>query len=660
MTGPGTGGEARGPGADVEPSADVERSAAAALDELRRRHAALIDAIPDFLWLKGLDGCFLSVNAAFAAYLGRHPADVVGRLDTELLPPALVAYFRQQEEHVVAHDVAVVTEEEVASPDGILRWYETIKAPFRGADGRATATVGAARDVTRRHEAEQRLDRQHRLLEEVQTLANVGSWEWDPRDGRVTMSPVLRRIYGLADDEPFTLETWFERVHPDDRARVRAMVERSTRSPTPIGLDHRIVRPEGTVRLIHMRGRPQLDETGALVGYVGSSQDVTERAQLEARLAQAEKLEAVGQLAGGVAHDFNNMLTAVIGNLDLVAAALPDGSTARLDLAEARRAAERAAELTRQLLAYGRKQVLSPRLLDVNRVLQENATLLRRALPSSTPFDLVYGSPLPHVRADPGQLVRVVMNLVLNARDAVRAVGGGAVRVETAERRIGEAEAARLSALPFGALPPGHYVAITVRDTGAGMDAATTAHVFEPFFTTKPVGEGTGLGLATVFGIVTQSGGAVQVESAPGQGSAFTILLPAVDDDEDVAPPPSAPRGAETVLLVEDDVGVRGVARRVLERNGYTVIEAGHGADALRCVAERDGAVDLVLTDVRMPVMDGRELARHLRAERPDLRVVLMSGYASEGTAPGDLRFLAKPFTASALLVAVREALDAG
>jgi len=746
---------------------------AAALGELRGRHTALIDAIPDFAWLQTLDGRFLAVNAAFAAYLDRHPTEVVGRRDTDFFPPDLVRRFRDQEQHVVARDTVLVIEEEVAGADGSPGWYETVKAPFRDAAGRITATVGATRDVTRRrlaeerlrrfvetlpagaayvegeritanrgiqaitgyapeevatldawfgrlfgdeapavraaydadraaglgrtrvfpvrhrdgsvrwiefggtvgdgyevwvlhditasHAAEERLAGQWRLLEEVQALANVGSWEWDLATDRVEFSAELRRIYGLEPDGPLTSRALIDQVHPEDRARTRAAIDAAARSGSSFHRDYRIVRPDGVVRLVHARGRPVVDADGATIGFVGSTQDITDRAQLEARLAQAEKLEAVGQLAGGVAHDFNNMLTAVIGNLDLVAGAVPAGTAARLDLAEARRAAERAAELTRQLLAYGRKQVLSPRLLDVNRVLEENATLLHRALPSTTPFEVAPAAALPVVRADPGQLVRVLMNLVLNARDAVRAAGGGSVRVETAERRISEETATRLPGLQGGTPPaPGRYVAITVRDTGTGMDAATCARIFEPFFTTKPVGEGTGLGLATVFGIVAQSGGAVQVESAPGQGSAFTILLPAVDDAGAATPPSSAaPGGAETVLVVEDDVGVRGVARRVLERNGYTVLEAGHGAEALRCVAERPDAVDLVLTDVRMPGIDGRELARRLRADHPTLRVMLMSGYSSEGGETGDLPFLPKPFTPAALLVAVREAIDA-
>ena len=744
---------------------------AAALDELRRRHTALIDAIPDFVWLKSLEGRFLAVNAAFAAYLGRHPAQVVGRLDAELFPPELVRRFREQEVRVVADDVALVVEEEVARPDGATAWYETVKAPFRDASGRVTATVGAARDVTRRrtaeermrrmverlaygavyvegermtanravqaitgwapeelttldewfgrlygeqaatvralydadraaglgrqrvvalrhrdgsirwvefggtvgegfevwvlhdvtarHEAEVRLERQRRVLEDLQALATIGSWEWDTRSGRVELSAELRRIYGFGVDEPLTVAQYLERVHPDDLPRIHAMIERALQRPEPLDLDHRIVRRDGVVRLLHMRGRPIVDAKGAIEGYVGSSQDVTDRAQLEARLAQAEKLEAVGQLAGGVAHDFNNLLTAIIGNLDLVAAAVPPTDPARLDLAEARRAAERAAELTRQLLAYGRRQVLSPRLLDVNAVLAENAVLLRRALPTTMTFEVAPAPSVPHVRADPGQLVRVLMNLVLNARDAVRAAGGGTVRIETGERRIDDVASRRGHGGAAGAPAPGRYVAIVVADTGTGMDAATRARAFEPFFTTKPIGEGTGLGLATVFGIVAQSGGTVQVESEPGRGTTFTVLLPAVDEEDDAAPAPDAPRGAETVLVVEDDASVRGVARRMLERHGYTVFEAEHGVDALGQIEHRGDEVDLVLTDVRMPGLDGRELARRLRAARPSLPVVLMSGYPSESATAADLRFLAKPFTAGALLHTVRDALDA-
>ena len=387
------------------------------------------------------------------------------------------------------------------------------------------------------------------------------------------------------------------------------------------------------------------------------ARDVTASKQLEAQLRQAQKMEAVGLLAGGIAHDFNNLLTVITAYGQLLRVEFADGDERREEVEEVLKAAARGAELTRQLLAFGRKQVLRPRVLDVNGVVAGVRPMLARLLGADATLDTRLAPSLSRVEADPGQLEQVLLNLTANAGDAMP--GGGRVTIETADVEL---DAAAVRALP--GLAPGRYVLVSVSDTGVGMDEATRLRVFEPFFTTKGTGKGSGLGLATVYGIVKQSGGAVTVRSAPGEGTTFEIYLPraAREGGRDAGAAPPAPAARPTVLLVDDDDAVRSSARRALEGGGYEVLEAAHGAQALDVFAEHGGRVRLLVTDVVMPGLGGHALAERLRAQRAGLPVLFMSGYAvpdEPGGGPAVAPLLAKPFTAEELLAAVGEAAGA-
>jgi CheY-like chemotaxis protein len=382
--------------------------------------------------------------------------------------------------------------------------------------------------------------------------------------------------------------------------------------------------------------------------------------QLEQQFRQAQKMEAVGRLAGGVAHDFNNLLTVISGNADLLLEDLAPEDPHRRDVEEMRKAAESAASLTRQLLAFSRQQVLKPRVLDVNAVLAGAEKLLKRLIGEEIQLVALLGSDLGRVKADPGQLEQVVMNLAVNARDAMP--NGGKLTLETANVDLDDTY---LQGHPVA--KPGPYVMLAVSDTGVGMDEHTKARIFEPFFTTKETGKGTGLGLATVYGIVKQSQGFIWVYSEPQHGTTFKIYLPRVDQPaervQDVVPAGESLQGTETILIVEDTAGVRAAAGTVLKRRGYTVLEAPDGAAALRRAAEHRGPIALLLTDVVMPGMSGRDLARQLGAVRPDLRVLFMSGYTDDaivrhGVLEPGVMYLQKPFTPDSLGRKVREALD--
>jgi PAS domain S-box-containing protein len=380
----------------------------------------------------------------------------------------------------------------------------------------------------------------------------------------------------------------------------------------------------------------------------------------EEDLRQAQKMEAVVQLAGGVAHDFNNLLTGILSYSDLIQQQLGPDDPVRSDVEQIRQAGHRAAALTRQLLAFSRRQLLQPRVLSLNEAVTELESVLRRLLGSGVALEITLDPALWYVMADPGQLEQVLVNLTVNARDAMPQ--GGRLTMATANCRVGAEGPERA-----GGVRPGSYATLTVSDTGVGMDVATQARIFEPFFTTKETGAGTGLGLSTVYGIVQQSGGHVTVQSAPGRGATFTIYLPR--HSEPGRPPAgspdrrSLPTGTETILLVEDESTVRSSTHRLLERYGYTVVEARHGLEALRVVEESGRRLDLVVTDLVMPEMGGMELVERLRTRNPGLKVLFMSGYserafAGEGRLPPDTGFLEKPFTVEQLMRRLRKILD--
>jgi signal transduction histidine kinase/CheY-like chemotaxis protein len=390
-----------------------------------------------------------------------------------------------------------------------------------------------------------------------------------------------------------------------------------------------------------------------------------QRAALEARLRQAQKMEALGQLAGGIAHDFNNLLTVIGGNVDLLHGdlppELPEGHPARRDLEEITHAAERARGLVRQLLTFSRQQPVKPERLRVGDAVRRIERLLRRVIGEEITLAVDTADAGAVVLADAGQLEQIVMNLAANARDAMLTpLHGTAGTGGTLHIGVDAVTLDGVAARDWDGASAGRWVRLRVRDTGHGMDAATQAHVFEPFFTTKEVGRGTGLGLATVFGVVRQMGGAVRVESAPGRGSTFTVILPVADGDVDGVPPPTRAgvpsAAAGTVLLVEDEAAVRVTARRILERLGYTVLEARDGADALTRWRRHRGGIDAVVTDVRMPEMSGPAFVARVREDAPGTGVVFMSGYVDEDTSlaqgPHET-FIEKPFTAEALAAAL-------
>ncbi|MHB1223261.1 MAG: hybrid sensor histidine kinase/response regulator [Gemmatimonadaceae bacterium] len=521
--------------------------------------------------------------------------------------------------------------------------------------------VVSLHDITLRHRAAEELrtsEQRYRLLFERHPLP---MWVFDLETLRfLAVNDSALSRYGYSRDE--FLEMTIEHIRPPAEVEVlHASI--SDAGLNQAGVFVHLLR-DGTLRQVEIISH-SLDFNGRDARLV-LAHDVTGRLDAERALREREeqlrhalKMEAVGRLAGGVAHDFNNLLTVISGNLDFARASLPDDSPARADLAEVSAAAERAATLTRQLLAVSRKQLLHPRLLDLGHTVEQAKRLLRRVIGENIVLELVWPSETWSVHADPGQVDQVLLNLVVNARDAMPA--GGTITIEVANLTL-DAGTARGLDIPVA---EGAYVALTVRDTGSGMDALTRQRAVEPFFTTKAAGHGTGLGLSTVYGIITQSGGGLRIESAPGSGTSVAMLLPRAEGTASggVTDDPWGERGTgETILVVEDETSVRGVIRRTLERHGYTVREARHGGDALLVWARERDSLSLVVTDIVMPELGGRELAARLRAEQPDLPILFLSGYAG-GAAGGepladDEPFLHKPFAGEELLRQVGALLD--
>lgn len=511
-------------------------------------------------------------------------------------------------------------------------------------------------NVLRRRRAELQLRASQSHLERAQKLAQLGSWEKDPRTGALRWSDEVYRIHGL-DRELFepTFERLLALVHPDDRERIRLMAQTADKESRNRAMEYRIVRPDGRVRHVRSYGEfTQLGDGGALV--MGTVQDVTEMKEIEEQFRHVQRVESLGTLAGGIAHDFNNLLTVINGYSHLLLGGMGEADQGRRQLVEIQKAGQRAADLTRQLLAFSRKQVLQPQVLDLNEVALSMQGLISPLLGENVELRIQTAKELKLARVDRTQVAQVLLNLAANARDAMPS--GGVFTIRTANEEILEARSSQSMDLQ-----PGSYVALYAMDTGCGMDDETRERIFEPFFTTKEVGKGTGLGLSSVYGIVKQSGGHISVFSKPGLGATFRILLPAVNAPATLVASadwtPQAGGNHRVILLVEDQRQVRELAQETLRRLGYRTYAAENGEQALTMFAAADPPVEVLVTDVVMPGISGPELAERLLQQNPHLGVLYISGYPGDSLERGNGaragRFLRKPFLPKDLEAAVEE-----
>ncbi len=651
--------ELRASEARLSTVSDAARSAEWALRQERDRAQRYLDTAEVILLALDLGGRITLINRKGCDILGWSEAELLGQSWIDLcVPEDARPLLRQRFEHIVAGDASVL-ENPVLTRDGRERLIEWRNRVLRDEDGHVVGTFSSGGDITERHEAVEALRTAEERMRFALRTADVGIWDMDYTTGAVQWSETLEAHHGL---EPGafagTFDAFVECVHPEDRASMLDAIQHAMSSGADFSMQHRAVWPDGTVRWLRGFGRVVRGEDGEPVRGVGISLDVTERRSLEEQYHQAQKMEAVGRLAGGIAHDFNNLLTAILGYCELLLADCGPADTARADLAEIQKAGGRAAALTRQLLAFSRKQIIEPTRLDLGEVISSLRPMLERLIGEDVVVAVRLSPTLPTVKADRGQIEQVVMNLAVNARDAM--LHGGTLTIEAAGVELDEHYAST-----HFEVTPGAYLALSVSDTGTGMSPEVQARLFEPFFTTKEAGKGTGLGLATVHGIVKRSGGSIGVYSEVGRGTSFHVYFPVADAEEDVVASLPASRlrtGVETVLVVEDAPGLRELAKRLLERLGYNVLIAANAEDALLMV-ERHASIDVLLTDVVMPGASGPELTRQLLERRPALKVIYMSGYTEDaitrhGVLKAGVAFLHKPFTSDTLGRKIRDVLD--
>jgi PAS domain S-box-containing protein len=611
--------------------------------------------------LLDLGNRFARVNAAFARLFGYSPEEMAGLGLEDITHPEDLAESYALRRRLLAGEQSFVQQKRYRHRGGRTLWGVTNVSLVRDAEGRPLLYVGQVQDVTAQRQAEEALrasEERFRLL--VESVRDHAIFMTDAAGFVVTWNLGAERLYGYRAAEAVGLHV--AQFHTAEEVAAGAPAERLARAAESGA--HQAegwrLRKDGSRFWAEVITTALPDGTpGESRGFVVVSRDMTERRRLEEQFRQAQKLEAVGRLAGGVAHDFNNLLTVINGYSDVLLAATPPGEPNRDALSAIHEAGNRAAALTSQLLAFSRRAIVEPKVLDLNEVIGQSARLLRRLVGEDVILTTSLASNLHPVKADPTQLEQVVMNLAVNARDAMPRGGRLTIETRNLTLRAGEAGA-------YPDLPPGRYVQLAVSDTGVGMTDEVKARIFEPFFTTKEPGKGTGLGLAMVYGAVKTHGGHVSVYSEVGVGTTFKILLPATTESLTgswTGEVRLAPRGTETVLVAEDEESVRKFTRLTLETHGYTVLDGGCGAEALAAAARHPGPVHLLVTDVVMPGMGGRELAESLRARHPGLKVLYVSGYTDDavvrhGIVEATDAFLQKPFSPLALARKVRAILD--
>lgn len=636
-----------------------QKRAELALRASEASHRTLLDSMVDGVFVAHHDAITFA-NPALTAMLGYTGEELTSTFLTALVAPECHALWQDAQHRISQAGVAPISASlDFLHKDGTRR----ISAELRARSVRylnRPGVLGIVRDIGARLRAEAALrESESRFRQLAESIREV-FWLTDVAKGQILyLSPAYESIWGRSVASVFASPaSWMEAIHPDDRERIEKGARELQASGT-YNEEYRIVRPDGSVRWIRDQAYPVHDESGAVTRVAGVAEDITERRTLEDSLRQTQKMESIGQLAGGVAHDFNNSLTVIMGCARLLEnehAHSPDASALLLEIQSA---AERAASLTKQLLAFSRQEVLAPRVLDLNEAIGDTQKMLDRLLGEDVMILPRLDRAIPNVKVDPGHIVQVLMNLAVNARDAMPQ--GGTLEIATslvshdaeyAKRHAGSAE--------------GEFVQLRVTDVGMGMSPEVLSRIFEPFFTTKSAGRGTGLGLSVVHGIVTQNGGTIDVESREGVGTTFRIAFPAVFEPvgsgERTAPRRGA-RGVERILLVEDDESVRRIAARALRDANYHVLLAADGVEALQLLADDAVGIDAIITDVVMPRMGGSELAEGVRAIFPNARILFTSGYTNDalsrnGIVEADVSFLQKPYAVDDLLAATRRLLD--
>ncbi len=627
-------------------------------EEQLRFQAQLLDSVQESVVATNLEGCVIYWGKGAEALYGYRAEEVMGKLITFIVGPEEEAEEKERIRQA-CETGSWRGQYQQRRKDGTLFWADTVISLVTDEKGRASGLIGIDRDITERKQVEVALRQSEARFAKVFHANPAAIVLSVPATGRyLDVNDSYLCLVGYRREEiightSLELEIW---ANPIERTQ---LIEAVRQQGSVRDMEITVRRKSGEIRygltsaeLIDLDGEPCL---------LGMLHDITERKRLEEQLRQAQKMEAIGRLAGGVAHDFNNILTVIKGYTGLLLENLEAHDPLSNDIEQIQKSAERATALIRQLLAFSRKQMLQPAVLNFNTIMANMDKMLRRLIGEDINLTTFLDPALGRVKADPGQMEQMIMNLVINAREAMP--NGGQFTIETANVELDEADAR----LHIG-VKPGPYVRLTFTDTGHGMDIETRSHLFEPFFTTKE--QGTGLGLATVHGIINQSGGHIWVSSEPGQGTTFRVYLPRVEEagysaKPDLQSATPSERGSETILLVEDEASVRELTRRVLLNEGYIVLTASHGDEAIRVAEQHQGSIDLLVTDVVMPGgMSGRQLVERLTSLRREMKVLYMSGYTDDdivrhGVLDAGIAFLQKPFTPNSLIHKIRAVLKA-
>jgi two-component system cell cycle sensor histidine kinase/response regulator CckA len=642
------------------------KQAVEALKKSEHKYRNLIDTARDVIFTLSLNGTILSLNPVFEELVGWSRTKWVGKSFVPLVHPGDAPLALKMFEIALQGETTPLFELRISTRQGEYITGELIAVPqLEG--GKMVSVLGIARDITERKRAEEQLKKSEARLRLQIDRMPIGCITWDSKFRVVSWNPTAEKIFGFSEDEALGKHPYDLIVPKDTQPHVDTILRRLLEGDTSAHSLNKNITKDGRTIICDWTNTPLKETDGKVVGVLSMAQDITERIRseeeakaLQEQLRLSQKMEAIGQLAGGIAHDFNNILTIIGGYIQFSLMELEQGSPLRPNIEGIQRAAERAANLTRQILAFSRRQLMEMRVLDLNTLLQDLDKMLRRVIGEDIHLVTTLSESLGRIKADPGQIEQVILNLAVNARDAMPK--GGNLTIETANVELDQ-----IYARNHVAVKPGRYVMLSVSDTGVGMIPEVKDRVFEPFFTTKDKGKGTGLGLSTVYGIVKQSGGNIWVYSEPNHGTTFKIYLPladeALEENKVEVMAEALPRGDETVLVVEDDEVVRKLIVQILKRQGYNLLEAGDGKDALQICEQHKGTAHLVVTDVVLPGMNGREVADHLLSLCPGMKVLYMSGYtdnaiAYHGVLERGVNYIQKPFTLEGMARKVRQILD--
>ncbi len=640
------------------------------LNQLEIQKAFLL-SIPALVYVKNRDYEYLLGNSAFAHFVGSPAGDIVGKTDYDLFPEDMANIFRKTDREVMENDIPRLNiEMQINHPEGGNLWVSTNKAPFHDAQGNVVGIVGISLDITERKNAENALKESEKRLNLVLEGSNDGFWDWNMVTNQVQRNARWNEMLGYSPEEiESDVRDWKRLVHPEDLPAVKEVFrDHLAGKISQYRVECRILCKSGEWKWIVDRGKVvEWDESGKPLRMAGTATDITERKQAEhekqqlsAQLRQAQKLEAIGQLTGGIAHDFNNILTAIIGYGHLLLMNTVKEDKTRGFVEQILMSADRAAGLTQSLLAFSRKQIINPQPVDLNEIIKKIEKLLRRLIGEDIQLHTAFYEEPLIVMADCGQIEQILMNLATNARDAMP--DGGTLSIRTDMVAVDKGV---LNPVLFGS--PVKYACMAVSDSGTGMDEVTRERIFEPFFTTKEVGQGTGLGLSIVHGIVEQHKGYVNVQSEIGNGTTFKVYFPAciseVDKEDASFISIDSMRGTETILLAEDENDVRATTKNMLERYGYSVVEAHDGENAVNCFMENKERIQLLILDMIMPKRNGRDVYDSIRGNNPEIKALFISGYTADildkkQMLKGEINYLKKPFSPSELLKRIREILD--